>query len=519
MVSVTAVALASARERLDRLVAACGERPLVHALDGRGYLSSHMPWYVEVEDPSTGRRGCAGQRAFLRSRAPIRVVVAGRQSGKTHQAAEEVIRTILARPGSESCLLMPTYKSTKGALRHLRRALEPLGNRVTWKEQDKCYLFPNGATLYVRTADDKTGVPTRGLTLDGVLWVDEACFVPSSAWDAAQFTQSAVTDPVAIVTTTPFGRKNWVFDLCAGADDDPDTEWFRFRTTDSPYHNPRKVEQLRKRAGAKRAQEELDAVFVGDTDVPFPPDVIDKAFVRGGMPIRGSRLVIAADLGKRNDMCAFVLGNEFGEYWALDYFREDRERPDNRFWVMARRRLVDLARQHKALVVVDEAGGMGSVMADHLTDDLGDDRVLRVDTGKWKTKAELFEALISDLENGRAKIDGSTEYGLELRHQMTFFPPPERVVEGGREVIKYRGPPDEKDEDGDGLHDDLVTALVMARFGVVHGWEDDTGDGGLGSFRPRSRRPGDGSGSSGGSSRPRLPGLGSGVGRRGYMIR
>ena len=497
-------ALSAERARLERLVAELEDRPLAHELDGRAYLSDHDPWYVEVTDPLSGVLGCAGQRAFLRSTAAIRAIVAGRQSGKTHQAAEEVIRIILARPGSESCLLMPTYKSTKGALRHLRRALEPLGSRVTWKEQDKCFVFPNGATLYLRTADDKTGVPTRGLTLDGVLWVDEACFVPRSAWEAAQFTQGAVREPVTLITTTPFGRTNWVFELCAGAEGDPDTEWFRFRTTDSPFHNPRKVEQLRKRVGAKRAQEALDAVVLGETDMPFPPDLIDRAFVKTGLPIRGQRLTIGADLGKRNDYCAFVLGNEFGEFWVLERFREDREKPDNRFYVVARRRLVEIARHHKALVVVDESGGAGMTMADDLTDDLGSDSVLRVQTGKWKAKAAMIEAVISDLENDRLKVDGSTDNGLVLRHEMTFFPAP--VREG--DEVKYMGPPDDRDDDGDGLHDDCVMALVMARFGAVHGWDKDAGDGGLSSFRPRGPKPG-------GSS----PRGGSSVGRRGYMFR
>ena len=63
------------------------------------------------------------QRQFHRSSAPIRCVVAGRQSGKTHAAAEEVVAIALSRPHTESCLLMPTYKSTKAALRHLKRAV------------------------------------------------------------------------------------------------------------------------------------------------------------------------------------------------------------------------------------------------------------------------------------------------------------------------------------------------------------------------------------------------------------
>ena len=83
----------------------------------RGGLSrSYAPWRL--------------QRQFHACRAAIRTVVAGRQAGKTHAAAEEVVRLILERPGTESCLLMPTYKSTKAALRHLHRAVAPLRARA-----------------------------------------------------------------------------------------------------------------------------------------------------------------------------------------------------------------------------------------------------------------------------------------------------------------------------------------------------------------------------------------------------
>jgi phage terminase large subunit-like protein len=123
-----------------------GRVPRAHA--ARELPREYRPWSM--------------QRKFHRSRAPIRCVVAGRQAGKTHAAAEEVVRLVLSRPLTESCLLMPTYKSTKAALRHLRRAVAVLGKRVRWKEADKCFVFRNGALLYVRTAEDKEGVPTAG---------------------------------------------------------------------------------------------------------------------------------------------------------------------------------------------------------------------------------------------------------------------------------------------------------------------------------------------------------------------
>ena len=78
----------------------------------------------------------------------------------------------------------------------------------------QAFLFEMMQEVYVRTAEDKEGVPTRGLTLDGVLWVDEAGYVPRAAWDAARLTQAAVQDPRVIVTGTPSGVGAWLVLCC-----------------------------------------------------------------------------------------------------------------------------------------------------------------------------------------------------------------------------------------------------------------------------------------------------------------
>lgn len=456
----------------------------------KAFTSGHVPWEAifragrppdgvdldpELDDEALGVDGVAGQRAFVRSTAAIRVIVAGRQAGKTHQAAEEVVRLILARPDTESCLLMPTYKSTKGALRHLERALKPIRHLVTWKEVDKVFVFSNGAKLYLRTADDKTGVPTRGLTLDGVLWVDEASFVPRSAWNAAQATQTAVADPKTIVTTTPRGRKSWVFELCVSAADDEDVEFFRFRSTDSPHVNRKFVERLRERLGRKVADEELSAVFLGETDVPFHPDDVARAFSHGRedgswakLPIRGEQLTIGLDLAKKRDYTVAVLMNEFGESWVIDRFRADTFGGDRTFWPRAKRRLVELANKHSAIVVLDvgQGGGFGGSMHDHLVEELGDERVFAVKTGNRKIKAKLIEDLISDFEADRLKI-GDGDHASALHDELLYFPRPVRTNEGGVEVLVYPGPSDDDDE-----HDDTVIALSLARWGRVHAWEE-----------------------------------------------
>lgn len=439
-------------------------------------ISLYAPWWA--------------QRRLHASRAPIRVIVAGRQSGKTHAAAEEVLRIMLARPGSQSCLLMPTYKSTKGPLRHMRRALAVLGTQGRggpwrWFEVDKVFRLWNGSELYVRTADDKDGVPTRGLTLDGVLWVDEAAYVPREAWEAARLTQSAVTAPLVVITTTPCGR-NWVWEEFEsgrpGKQKKPLNESFRFRTTDSPYHNPEFVRDLREKLGARKAMQELDAEFLGDAHAAFDPDDVAAMFVPS-LAVRGEQLTLGVDLGKEQDYTVCTLMNEFGETWVLGRWR-DMEWPDQE------KRIVDAAKKHRALVVLalGAGGGYGGVMMSRLKPVLGDSMLLGVKDASLGVRGELCELLIGDVQATRLRAQAD-EQGLILRHEMTFFEAHRQIV-GGVERWRYHGPEgvarDDQDEDNED-HDDCVISLALANWGRVHGWEKPREPVNLGSFVSAAR--------------------------------
>ena len=402
------------------------------------------------------------QRMFLASTAPIRVIVAGRQAGKTHAAAEEVVRIILARPRTESCLLMPTYKSTKAALRHLRRVVDPLGKRVRWKEADKSFVFHNRSVLYVRTAEDKEGVPTRGLTLDGVLWVDEAAYVPKDAWEAARLTQAAVKEPRVIVTGTPSGR-NWLYDEwlagVPGPKKSPLNESFRFRSLDSPFCNPEFVADLKRKLGPKKAMQELNAQFLGDAGAAFNHDDIEVMFA-DRIAHRGKQLSLGVDLAKEKDWTVCTLMNEYGEAWILGRWQH-RTWPETEAWITG------YAQEHQAVVVVDHGhgGGYGGCMADYLEKSLGAARVLRVRTGNIGVKAQMCEALVRDVENRRLIVQRG-EHADHLRHEMVFFEVHREVV-GDVERVRYRGP----QGDGEDDHDDCVVSLALANWGRIHAWE------------------------------------------------
>lgn len=424
-------------------------------------VSKYEPWWA--------------QRRFHASRAPIRVVVAGRQSGKTHAAAEEIVRIVCRRPKSVSCLLMPTYKSTKGPLRHVRRALEQLGgHRWRWFQVEQMFRFWNGAEFYVRTADDKAGVPTRGLTIDGVLWSDEGAYVPREAWDAARLTQAAVKEPLAIITTTPCG-KNWVYDEyqagIPGKHKSPLNESFRFKSLDSPFCNEAFVEDMKVKLGNRRAMQELNAEFLGDADSAFKADDVAALFKPLPERARGKQLTLGVDLGKEQDYTVCTLMNEFGESRILGRWRRIP-------WTDQKTRIVELTLRHRALLCLDlgSGGGYGGMMQDLVEEELKASgcSILPVKTGNLGVRAQLMETLIADMEARRLAVEPG-EHADVLRHELTFFEAHRSVV-GGVERWRYHGPKGTTDDAEDSDHDDCVISLALANWGRVHGW-NDTGPG------------------------------------------
>lgn len=433
------------------------------------------------------------QRLVHRSTAAIRVVVAARQTGKTVLAAREVVSVMMRRPGSHSCLLMPTRKSTTGPMKQLRQTfISALGKEEglwKWRAQEGTFTLWNGAALFIRTCDNdaKAGVPTRGLTLDGILWVDEGAYVPRSSWDAARLTQAAVKDPLCIITTTPCG-KNWVYDEwlagVPGPQKNPFNESFRFRASQSPYINAKFIEDMKRKLGVKRALQELEAVFLGDGGSVFNQEDIEALLSPSPLVKRGTQRSLGLDLAKERDFTVCTMMNEFGESWVLWRVRQVE-------WPDIEKKITKTAQEHHALVVLDigHGGGYGGTMHDYLVRSLGKGRVLPIRTGNRGVKAQMVETLQADMQNRRLRLDAGDHFE-ETRLELTFFEG-KRLMVGGTEIWVYAGPKSEKAGDsatGEGEdHDDVVMSLGLANWGRVYGWtKKDVLAGDYTDFQPAS---------------------------------
>ncbi len=399
---------------------------------------------------STRYRPWWAQRLASRSSAETRVVVGGRQIGKTLWAAQETLRVACAQPGSFSAVLAPTYQIAQTAIARLKEVAKEVPG-VTWKEQKKTFVLDNGSVIAVFSAD--RGESVRGPTIDGVLWVDEGAKVAEAAYHAALGALGAGNGRV-IVTTTPVG-KNWVWKEFTS--EAAGNASFRFRAFDSPHTNRERVARVRAKMSVELAAQEYDAVFVDDLLLAFSDT--SRLFV-ASFPDRSAerdlRPVIGLDLGKEQDWLVAMHMNRHGEARIVARFR-------HRSWADTLPGLTALAKTYDALVVVDHGagGGYGGVVKDHLERD--GVAVLPIKTAVVGTKARLIEQLRADVQWERVHVlDPDDEHTRQLRHELSVFQALKRVHHG-QELMVYEGPQLE------GEHDDCVISLALANWGRLHG--------------------------------------------------
>lgn len=395
----------------------------------------HRPWW--------GQRRA---RALARTKAEglILLGVAARQVGKTRFGVHLVVGDALALPGGESCILVPTYRTGLVHAGLLRELAAYLGG--TWHESKGYLQLPNRHLVWLRSADKPDA--TRGLTITGWLWVDEAALVSESAYRFAYGCLLASTTARVLITTTPRGKQSWVYRLWTDRAD-PGVLRFQFRSQDSPFISRVQLERARRQMGGQLALQELDGAFTDSSANPWSLELVDR-LLASSFPRRGRRLALGLDVAKDRHWTVATLMNEFGEAWLLDRWQ-------HLAWPDTWRRVEGLVRDTGATLFLDESGGAGNTTADEMDRRVGEALVVRVRTGSGTVKQQLMEELQADAQHGRVRVSSDSVHAADLRHEL-LFQVQRRTESKGLERISYE-PPTEDD------HDDTVTSLALANFG------------------------------------------------------
>jgi predicted phage terminase large subunit-like protein len=207
------------------------------------------------------------QREVLGSPARFKVVVCGRQWGKTVLGAIACIQTAVA--GGSAWWVGPTFPIGQLGWDWIVRLAHQIPQTRMIGRPDNKITLVTGGTITLRSAENPDSL--RGATLDLVVF-DEAALAKPEAWPYLRPTLS-VRQGKAMFISTPKGL-NWYYDLYQDANERQSWQRWRSPSRDNPHLDPADIEQARQEMSSLLFAQEYEAEFISTGTGMFQQDWI-----------------------------------------------------------------------------------------------------------------------------------------------------------------------------------------------------------------------------------------------------
>lgn len=393
---------------------------------------SKKPEAVQIAyRPWINRERKVGQAYVHRSEARFRVVMAGRQSGKTMVGIAEICNHAMSHPGAICWWVAPNYKVKP---RSWRGILEFLPSTVIKKKNEtESYVeLGNGAQIWVKSADAEDSLVSESL--------DFAVCDEAGQWKESAFDRGirpmflARPDFRALLIGTPRG-KNWFHRAwLRGQGGDPGWESFHWKSEDSPYTSKEELAAVRRETSLENFLQEYEADPLDNAQAVFRNF---RSCIRP-LAAHDAFTVLGVDLARKLDFSAIVGMNGARQVCHIERFQDE--------WSEQKRKITSKAFGWNARVVID-ATGIGDVFVDEL-------RNHGVQTEGYiisnQSKQKLIDNLKVAFEQGTVGIPNDPILLDELEAY-------EYEYDDETRRYKYSAP--------EGKHDDLVIALALATWG------------------------------------------------------
>ena len=395
----------------------------------------------------------ADQIPFLLDAHPIRVLIAGRQGGKsTCSACDAAYQAVTASVRGRACHILLTAPTTdQGRIcldiveRLVRRS--PVGGLIT-----RCIASPfpvlelqGGVTVSVRPTAEG-GRHLRGHTYSAA-YVDEAGWIQHSTVMEAIMPTLAKEGGRLTLTSTPTVRGGWLHDLFErGRRDDPQVRSFAFATRANPHISAQFVEAQRAQMTDQQFAREFEGSFADATCTVFGFDHVAACAVGEEEEPRGDgQYVLGWDPAARRDKSAVVILDKSTKPWSVVKLGDLKGLE----YLAQVATIASLARRYnRARIVVDAT--CQTVLADLLRreGDLSVDAVVFTS----ETKASLVMNLALVVERREIRFPPRRDLLDEFaRYQAQTNPTTGHVRFGAV---------------GAGTFDDMITALALAAKGA-----------------------------------------------------
>lgn len=368
------------------------------------------------------------------SEAKFRVVIAGRQSGKTMTGIAEISNWVMENTGLKQFWWVTASNKTKEkAWRDLLAHL-PVNIIRKTHESGQYIEFTNRSRISIRSAEAPESLV--GEQLSGFVCDEFAQWSP----DVIQVLMPSigtVPDAKVLFIGTPRGR-NWAWDLYQrGMQGTPNWESFHWSSNQSPYFSQEEFERARRETIERFFRQEYLAQFVEGGGEVFRN--VDNCVSEYALP--DGWVTIGADLARVQDWTVLYALNSKRETVEIQRF----QRLD---WSFQKMRVVEMYRRLKAARLVIDATGVGDPVVEDLRK-----QGMNIEIVKFtnETKANIVENLMLLFEQGVVRIPKDDvlleelrgfDFSVSRRTGNTFYEAPE------------------------GRHDDMVIALALAAWGV-----------------------------------------------------
>lgn len=371
------------------------------------------------------------QAEIARAKVRFKVICAGRRAGKTRLCATMAIKRALE--GGYVWWVGPYHKQAQIGWKELTAIARQIPDTKILLSE-KRIEFCSGGIIEVRSADNPDNL--RGAGLDLII-IDEAAFIKKGVWTEALRPTLSDRQGRAVLISTPKGRNEFFRLFQKGLKGEDDWQSWTFPSSANPFIPKEEWEIAKKELPEDVYRQEILAQFLDDSAGVFrnvkncikPIVSLNKNSVRS--------YVMGVDLAKSRDYTAIVImDRKTGE--VIKTYRWNKID-----WLYTKRKIVEIAKQYKAQVLVDETGVGNPVVEDLKRESINIKGFIFTNS----SKKELINDLQVAFETARLTISPSEKTLIEeiqiYEYEMT-----------ARGNITYNAPA--------GGHDDMVIALALA---------------------------------------------------------
>lgn len=385
------------------------------------------------------------QARFHASTARQRVLVAGRQSGKTLGVVQEENEWAMSAPKRWPDEKFPQFWWTTAFDKTRGKAWRDFGHYTPKEiiarshESEAWFEFRNGSRISMRSAEGMTSLVSE--RLHGLV-CDEFCQYRPQVYDDYLAPMLATTNGPVVFLGSPWGI-NWGYrTYMKGMTDVPGWWSIRWRSIDSPYVDKIWLAERKLDTPDRVYRQQYDAEFLTEGGEIFRN--VDAAIGPPGKP--DDFTVVGFDVARTRDWSHLYAFNSRCE-WV------DSKRVGHLDWSVQRVAAIEMYKRLGASKILIDVTGMGpqKIAAEIVARDLTQDGLQVEAIGLYgEMKAAIVQNLMLKFDRGAIRI--SMDTAEQFRHYTSAELP------SGAE--RFTAP--------EGEHDDEVIAAGLAAWGLRH---------------------------------------------------